>query len=109
MAPAVVVVEPPSVAEAEPPVDDALPPVAVVAMLAESNEDLAKLAFGQVFCVLCKCLVSYKSCRIANKTAQTWRCGKCMSKMTELRRVLGEWPTKEFTRLPEELITRLER
>ena len=54
MAPAAVVVEPPSVAEAEPPVDDALPPVAVVAMLAESNEDLAKLAFGQPLQVPCQ-------------------------------------------------------
>ena len=78
-------------------------------MLAESNEDLAKLAFGQVICILCTVLVSYKKCRIASKTAQTWRCGKRMAKMTELRRVLGEWPTKEFTRLSEELITRLER
>ena len=112
MASAAVVAEPPSVAAAEgdaplnKPGEDGLQ---LVAVPVESNADLAKLAFGQVICNFCKVPVSYKSCRIASKTAQTWRCNKCMSKMTELRRVLGEWPTKEFTRIPEELITRLER
>ncbi len=73
----------------------------LVAVPVDSNANLAKLAFGQVICNLCKVPVSYKSCRIASKSAQTWRCNKCMCKMTELRGVLGEWPTKEFTRIPE--------
>ena len=112
MASAAVVAEPPSVAAAEgdapvnQPGQDCLQ---LVAVPVESNADLAKLAFGQVICNFCKVPVSYKSCRIASKTAQIWRCNRRMSKMTELRRVLGEWPAKEFTRIPEKLITRLER
>ena len=34
--------------------------------------------------------------------AGTWRCGKCSSKGTMLRRIYHQWPTQEFMQLSED-------
>ena len=37
--------------------------------------------------------------------AGTWRCGKCSTKCTQLRRIFTQWPTREFMLLSEDTCT----
>ena len=55
--------------------------------------------------VKCDCCGSYEifnRCRVISKTKGTWRCPRCGSKTTMLRRVFGEWPTTAFALIPED-------
>ena len=41
-------------------------------------------------------------CRLRSKSKGHWRCGRCQTHLTQLRRCLGSWPTSAFTTLSAE-------
>ena len=57
---------------------------------------------NEVKCDCCGCYEVFSRCRVISKTQGKWRCPRCGSKTTLLRRVFGEWPTSTFSLIPED-------
>ena len=57
---------------------------------------------GFVSCVNCKQMANFTKCRVMCKGQGTWRCNKCNTKCSQLRRIHHEWPTADFLLLSED-------
>ena len=53
-------------------------------------------------CSYCCSFVDLERLRVIGKTAQNFRCNTCNTKMSQLRREFGQWPTDEFGRTTTE-------
>ena len=54
-------------------------------------------------CATCGKLFNLEDVTVISKRDGTWRCMKCRTRVTQLFRVMGCWPTDEFRTLPGEL------
>ncbi len=77
------------------------PAALAVAPETEAASEQLGMWSDNVYCATCKMFVSYKKCRVLSKTTGTWRCSSCSTKMVQLRRLHGSWPTAEFSMLTE--------
>ena len=63
---------------------------------------LAAAAFGQVTCGSCGRVNHFSSVRLMNKGSGYYKCNGCFVKTSQLRRLLGSWPSEQFTSLPKD-------
>jgi hypothetical protein len=64
--------------------------------VAPSTADRSMFPCTSIFCYECGRTVDKDNCRIRNKGCERFRCKSCQSKITQIHRGLGEWPTKQF-------------
>ena len=63
------------------------------------------LETGTVYCSDCGSeldLINTPGVRIVSKRSNSWRCPKCATKVTQLNRCFGSWPTQAYVQLPKE-------
>lgn len=72
---------------------------------ASSSADvLADFNWGEnVMCFECGQHVTYRKCRVISKTSGRWRCPACSVTISQMRRTFESWPTKEFSKLSQEM------
>ena len=66
------------------------------------GNSLASMAFGQVMCGSCGRANHFSSVRLLNKGNGYYKCNGCFVKTSQLRRLLGSWPSQQFTSLPKD-------
>ena len=71
---------------------------------AEGAVGLTRPRFDQltVWCSSCGSQCEMQRCRVIAKKGGTWRCSSCNTKMVQLHRGFGTWPTVEWASVPPE-------
>ncbi len=54
-----------------------------------------------MYCSSCGTSLVKQKCRLVNKTKALWRCSVCSTKMVQLSRTFGSWPTPSFAALSD--------
>ena len=57
----------------------------------------------RVLCGDCGRYSHFTKCRVISKQSGLWRCASCGVKAVQLRRIFGEWPTRDFTTLTQDV------
>ena len=52
---------------------------------------------GCVKCDACGRWAKFTRCRVMSKLNGTWRCNECNVTCTQLRRLYGQWPSRDFS------------